>query len=144
MAAGTATVFRCQLCRRSAFDGRRSHLYSAGHRRRLRAVLGRLGEKVAAARAAARRAEVLPFQAGEHERRVWCPCCAREVPSHLGRGARTVLHGGLLQHLASPEHGRAVLKCPFLAQDLSPLSPTYQLFIFLCGKDYLCSVLGII
>ncbi|XP_026564889.1 coiled-coil domain-containing protein 84 isoform X2 [Pseudonaja textilis] len=108
MAAGTATVFRCQLCRRSAFDGRRSHLYSAGHRRRLRAVLGRLGEKVAAARAAARRAEVLPFQAGEHERRVWCPCCAREVPSHLGRGARTVLHGGLLQHLASPEHGRAV------------------------------------
>uniref|UniRef100_A0A8C5RP00 Uncharacterized protein n=1 Tax=Laticauda laticaudata TaxID=8630 RepID=A0A8C5RP00_LATLA len=64
--------------------------------------------QVAAARAAARRAEVLPFQAGEHERRVWCPCCAREVPSHLSRGARTVLHGGLLQHLTSLEHGRAV------------------------------------
>uniref|UniRef100_A0A8C6XTP0 Centrosomal AT-AC splicing factor n=1 Tax=Naja naja TaxID=35670 RepID=A0A8C6XTP0_NAJNA len=134
MADGAVTVFRCQLCRRSAFNGRRSHLYSAGHRQRLRAALGRLGEKVlgararpgsgsaggatdgspaslgqvAAARAAARRAEVQPFQAGEHERRVWCPCCAREIPSHLSRGARTVLHGGLLQHLASPEHGRAV------------------------------------
>ncbi|XP_029139351.1 coiled-coil domain-containing protein 84 [Protobothrops mucrosquamatus] len=107
-AVRAATVFRCQLCRRSAFAGRRSHLYSAGHQRRLRAALARLGEKVAAARAAARRAEVLPFQAGEHERRAWCPCCAREVRRHLSRGARTVLHGGLLQHLASPEHGRAV------------------------------------
>ncbi|XP_058050928.1 centrosomal AT-AC splicing factor isoform X2 [Ahaetulla prasina] len=108
MAAGRATLFRCQLCRLSAFAGRRSHLYSAGHQRRLRAALARLGEKVAAARAAVRRAEVLPFQAGEHERRVWCPCCAREVRSHLSRGARTVLHGGLLEHLASPEHERAV------------------------------------
>ncbi|XP_070621882.1 centrosomal AT-AC splicing factor isoform X2 [Erythrolamprus reginae] len=108
MAGEAATLFRCQLCRRSAFAGRRSHLYSAGHQRRLRAALDRLGEKVAAARAAARRAAVLPFQAGEHERRVWCPCCAREVRSHLSLGARTVLQGGLLEHLASPEHARAV------------------------------------
>lgn len=45
-AARVATVFRCQLCRRSAFAGRRSHLYTAGHQRRLRAALARLGEKV--------------------------------------------------------------------------------------------------
>ncbi|XP_063167026.1 centrosomal AT-AC splicing factor [Candoia aspera] len=108
MAGDAAEVFRCPLCRRSAFVGRRGHLYSAGHQRRLRAALARLGEKVAAAREAARRVVVLPFQAGEHERRVWCLCCAREVRRHLSRGARTVLHGGLLQHLASPEHGKAV------------------------------------
>lgn len=44
--AEAATLFRCQLCGRSAFAGRRSHLYSAGHQRRLRAALARLGEKV--------------------------------------------------------------------------------------------------
>ncbi|XP_013911285.1 PREDICTED: coiled-coil domain-containing protein 84 [Thamnophis sirtalis] len=114
MAAEAATLFRCQLCRRSAFDGRRSHLYSAGHQRRLRAALARLGEKVAAARAAARRAEVLPFQPGEHERRVWCPCCAREVRSHLSRAARTVLHGGLLEHLARKNRADPKQKADFL------------------------------
>ncbi|KAM6432297.1 centrosomal AT-AC splicing factor isoform 2-T2 [Liasis olivaceus] len=133
--AGEAAVFRCQLCRRSAFAGRRGHLYSAGHQRRLRAALARLGEKVAAARAAARRAVVLPFQAGEHERRVWCLCCAREVRRHLSRGARTVLHGGLLQHLASPEHRRAVAAFwwknradPKLKPDFLLSSAEYQRF----------------
>ncbi|NWW72352.1 CCD84 protein, partial [Climacteris rufus] len=45
-------VHYCGLCRRSAFTGRR-HLYSAGHRRRLREALARLQEETAAARAAA-------------------------------------------------------------------------------------------
>ncbi|NXB59595.1 CCD84 protein, partial [Struthidea cinerea] len=44
-------VHYCGLCRRSAFTGRR-HLYSAGHRRRLRETLARLQEATAAARAA--------------------------------------------------------------------------------------------
>ncbi|NXD60748.1 CCD84 protein, partial [Corvus moneduloides] len=46
-------VHYCGLCRRSAFTGRR-HLYSAGHRRRLRETLARLQEATAAARAAGR------------------------------------------------------------------------------------------
>ncbi|XP_072835494.2 centrosomal AT-AC splicing factor [Pogona vitticeps] len=103
------TLFRCPVCRCSAFAGRRSHLHSAGHQRRLRAALARLGEKVEAARRTLRRAAVVPFDPSEHRRPFWCVCCGREVERwHLSAGGRAVLHGGLLQHLASPEHKKAV------------------------------------
>ncbi|KAF7236944.1 Coiled-coil domain-containing protein 84 [Varanus komodoensis] len=98
--AAAATVFRCSLCRRSAFAGRRSHLHSAGHQRRLRGVLARLREKVDAAREVLRRAVVAPVEPAEHERRFWCACCGQEVRRHLSHGGLAVPHGGLLQHLA--------------------------------------------
>ncbi|XP_053223077.1 centrosomal AT-AC splicing factor isoform X3 [Podarcis raffonei] len=95
------TLFRCPLCWCSAFAGRRSHLYSAGHQRRLRGALARLKEKVAAARKMLKRASVVPFDPGEHERQFWCICCRQEVKLHLSQGSLAVLHGGLLQHMAS-------------------------------------------
>ncbi|NXY25114.1 CCD84 protein, partial [Atrichornis clamosus] len=65
-------VHYCGLCRRSAFTGRR-HLYSVGHRRRLREVLTRLQEATAAARAAATDvdAAVRRYDPAEHDGRVW-------------------------------------------------------------------------
>ncbi|XP_060106837.1 centrosomal AT-AC splicing factor [Heteronotia binoei] len=101
-------LFRCPLCRRSAFSGRRSHLYSAGHQRRLRAVLARLRQKAEAARQALRQARVAPYDPAEHEQRFWCACCGREERRHLSHGGLALLHAGLVQHLASPEHRKAV------------------------------------
>nr|XP_019829747.1 PREDICTED: coiled-coil domain-containing protein 84-like [Bos indicus] len=46
----------------------------------------------------------------EHERWCWCLCCGCEVRKHLSHGNLTVLHGGLLGHLASPEHKKATNK----------------------------------
>ncbi|NXR63681.1 CCD84 protein, partial [Rhadina sibilatrix] len=67
-------VYYCGLCRRSAFTGRR-HLYSAGHRQRLREALAQLQEAAAAARAAAAVADgvaaVRRYDPAEHDGRVW-------------------------------------------------------------------------
>ncbi|NXX32893.1 CCD84 protein, partial [Nicator chloris] len=67
-------VHYCGLCRRSAFTGRR-HLYSAGHRRRLREALAQLQEATAAARTAAATADgaaaVRRYDPAEHDGRVW-------------------------------------------------------------------------
>ncbi|NWU41932.1 CCD84 protein, partial [Hylia prasina] len=67
-------VHYCALCRRSAFTGRR-HLYSPGHRRRLREALAQLQEATAAARAAAAVADgaavVRRYDPAEHDGRVW-------------------------------------------------------------------------
>ncbi|NXJ71080.1 CCD84 protein, partial [Rostratula benghalensis] len=66
-------VHYCDLCRRTSFSGRR-HLYSTGHRRRLREALAELQETVAAARAAAAaggEAALRPYEPAERERRVW-------------------------------------------------------------------------
>lgn len=55
--------------------------------------------QVEAARKAVRSAQVARY-VPEHERRCWCPCCGCEVRLHLSHGTLTVLHGGLLEHLA--------------------------------------------
>ncbi|XP_004712892.1 centrosomal AT-AC splicing factor [Echinops telfairi] len=62
--------------------------------------------QVEAARKAVRAAQVERY-GPQHDRRCWCLCCAREVRRHLSHGNVTVLHGGLLEHLASPEHKKA-------------------------------------
>ncbi|XP_048199914.1 centrosomal AT-AC splicing factor isoform X2 [Perognathus longimembris pacificus] len=96
---------RCPLCRQTFFCGR-GHVYSRKHQRQLKAALERLLPQVAAARKAIRAAQVERY-VPEHERCCWCPCCGREVRRHLSHGNVTVLHGGLLEHLASPEHRKA-------------------------------------
>ncbi|XP_054853699.1 centrosomal AT-AC splicing factor isoform X2 [Eublepharis macularius] len=101
-------AYRCPLCRRSAFSGRRSHLYSAGHQRRLRGVLARLREKVEAARKTLKHAVVVPYDPVEHEKQFWCTCCKQEVKQHLSHGILTALCGGIVEHMASPEHKTAV------------------------------------
>ncbi|KAB0406107.1 hypothetical protein E2I00_019228 [Balaenoptera physalus] len=91
-----ATAERCTVCRQTFFCGR-GHVYSRKHQRQL---------KVEAARKAVRAAQVERF-VPEHERCCWCLCCGCEVRKHLSHGNLTVLHGGLLEHLASPEHKKA-------------------------------------
>ncbi|XP_074832890.1 centrosomal AT-AC splicing factor isoform X2 [Carettochelys insculpta] len=102
-------VFYCPLCRLTAFAGRR-HLYGSSHQRRLRGALGRLQAKVQVARKVIKSAMVVKYEAGEHEQLFWCLCCKQEVKRHLSHGSLTVLHGGLLQHLASLEHKKEVNK----------------------------------
>ncbi|XP_074018565.1 centrosomal AT-AC splicing factor [Numenius arquata] len=101
-------VHYCDLCRRTSFSGRR-HLYSAGHRRRLREALSELQEAVAAARAAAAaggEAALRPYDPAEHGRRVWCLVCGRGVRRDGRSGGMALPQAGLLRHLAGPDHRR--------------------------------------
>ncbi|XP_004604794.2 centrosomal AT-AC splicing factor isoform X1 [Sorex araneus] len=100
-----APAQRCPLCRQTFFCGR-GHVYSHKHQRQLKVALERLLPQVEAARKAVRAAQVERY-VPEHERRCWCPCCSCEVRKHLSHANLTVLHGGLLEHLASPEHRKA-------------------------------------
>ncbi|XP_077903259.1 centrosomal AT-AC splicing factor isoform X3 [Ictidomys tridecemlineatus] len=99
---------RCPLCRQTFFCGR-GHVYSRKHQRQLKAALERLLPQVEAARKAVRAAQVERY-VPEHDRCCWCLCCSCEVQKHLSHGNLTVLHGGLLEHLASPEHKKATNK----------------------------------
>ncbi|XP_063111974.1 centrosomal AT-AC splicing factor isoform X2 [Cavia porcellus] len=99
---------RCPLCRQTFFCGR-GHVYSRKHQRQLKGALERFLPQVEAARKAVRAAQVERYMP-EHERCCWCLCCGREVRKHLSYGNLTVLHGALLEHLASPEHRKATNK----------------------------------
>ncbi|EDL95319.1 rCG58288, isoform CRA_f [Rattus norvegicus] len=87
---------RCPLCRQTFFCGR-GHVYSHKHQRQLKGALERFLPQV-------------ECYVPEHDRCCWCPCCGCEVRKHLSHGNLTVLHGGLLEHLASPEHKKATNK----------------------------------
>ncbi|KAM8815456.1 centrosomal AT-AC splicing factor isoform 1-T1 [Rhynchonycteris naso] len=100
-----APAHLCPLCRQTFFCGR-GHVYSRKHQRQLKAALDRLLPQVEAARKAIRAAQVVRY-VPEHERCCWCLCCSCEVRKHISHGNLTVLHGGLLEHLASPEHKKA-------------------------------------
>nr|XP_023413975.1 coiled-coil domain-containing protein 84 isoform X2 [Loxodonta africana] len=93
-----APAHHCPLCRQTFFCGR-GHVYSRKHQRQLRAALERLLPQVEAARKAVRAAQVERY-VPEHDRCCWCLCCSCEVRKHLSHGNLTVLHGGLLEHLA--------------------------------------------
>uniref|UniRef100_A0A8C3WRF6 Centrosomal AT-AC splicing factor n=1 Tax=Catagonus wagneri TaxID=51154 RepID=A0A8C3WRF6_9CETA len=103
-----APAQRCSICRQTFFCGR-GHVYSRKHQRQLKVALERLLPQVEAARKATRAAQVERY-VPEHERCCWCLCCGCEVRKHLSHGNLTVLYGGLLEHLASPEHKKATNK----------------------------------
>ncbi|XP_006890953.1 PREDICTED: coiled-coil domain-containing protein 84 [Elephantulus edwardii] len=103
-----APAHHCPICRQTFFCGR-GHVYSLKHKRQLQVALERLLPQVEAARKAVRAAQVERY-APEHDQRCWCLCCACEVRKHLSHGNLTVLHGGLLEHLASLEHKKATNK----------------------------------
>ncbi|XP_030077550.1 coiled-coil domain-containing protein 84 [Microcaecilia unicolor] len=55
-------------------------------------------------------AEVVKYNFIEHEQNIWCYCCQVEVKKHMSNGNLTVIYGGLLEHLASPEHRKETNK----------------------------------
>lgn len=79
--------------------GRRGGQVGGGRVARAQRPLSALRAQVEAARKAVRAAQVERY-VPEHDRRCWCPCCSCEVRKHLSHANLTVLHGGLLEHLA--------------------------------------------
>ncbi|XP_004916119.2 coiled-coil domain-containing protein 84 isoform X2 [Xenopus tropicalis] len=103
-------VYECNVCKRSVFTGRRKHVYERSHRERLAGLLKGFSSKVAGARKMIKVASVVKYDSLEHEQRFWCYCCEEEVKRHTSDGTLTVLYGGMLEHMKSPQHKKAVNK----------------------------------
>eukprot|EP00079_Xenopus_tropicalis_P027985 XP_012822470.1 PREDICTED: coiled-coil domain-containing protein 84 isoform X6 [Xenopus tropicalis] len=103
-------VYECNVCKRSVFSGRRKHVYERSHRERLAGLLKGFSSKVAGARKMIKVASVVKYDPLEHEQRFWCYCCEEEVKRHTSDGTLTVLYGGMLEHMKSPQHKKAVNK----------------------------------
>ncbi|XP_015192878.2 centrosomal AT-AC splicing factor [Lepisosteus oculatus] len=99
-------AFYCSVCKQTSFAGK-GHMYAKTHQNKLKAVLSKFLDKVKEARRCLKSPRVEKFDPTEHERHVWCYCCGQEVRRHVTNGNLTVLHGGLLEHLASQEHRKS-------------------------------------
>uniref|UniRef100_A0A3Q1EKU2 Centrosomal AT-AC splicing factor n=1 Tax=Acanthochromis polyacanthus TaxID=80966 RepID=A0A3Q1EKU2_9TELE len=96
-------TFYCAICRQTTFTGKR-HIFGKNHQSRLRVVLLKFVEKVKEARRTLKKPQVEKFDCTQHKQTFWCYCCGLNIESNVTDGNMAVLHGGLLEHMATPEH----------------------------------------
>ncbi|XP_041856613.1 coiled-coil domain-containing protein 84 [Melanotaenia boesemani] len=96
-------AYYCAICRQTTFSGKK-HIFEKNHQSRLRVVLLKFLEKVKEARRTLKKPQVEKFDCTQHKKTFWCYCCELEVERNVTDGNMTVLHGGLLEHMATPEH----------------------------------------
>ncbi|XP_029019729.1 coiled-coil domain-containing protein 84 [Betta splendens] len=96
-------TFYCAICRQTAFTGK-SHIFGKNHQSKLRVVLLKFLEKVKEARRTLKNPQVEKFDCTQHKQTFWCYCCELEIERHSTDGNMTVLHGGLIEHMTTPEH----------------------------------------
>ncbi|KAK6469224.1 coiled-coil domain-containing protein 84 isoform X2 [Huso huso] len=96
-------AFYCSVCKQTFFAGK-SHIFGKKHQDKLKIVLTKFLDKVKEARRMLKAPAVEKYDVTEHELNLWCYCCGAEVQKHITNGNLTVLCGGLLEHMASPEH----------------------------------------
>uniref|UniRef100_A0A672Z775 Coiled-coil domain containing 84 n=1 Tax=Sphaeramia orbicularis TaxID=375764 RepID=A0A672Z775_9TELE len=102
-------AYYCSICRQTTFSGK-SHIFGKSHQSRLRVVLLKFLEKVKEARRTLKKPQVEKFDCSQHKQTFWCYCCDLEVEKHVTDGNMTVLHGGLLEHMATQEHRKSAHK----------------------------------
>ncbi|XP_019741052.1 centrosomal AT-AC splicing factor [Hippocampus comes] len=102
-------AYYCAICRQTAFNGK-GHIFGKHHQSRLRLVIMKFIEKVKEARRTLKKPEVEKFDCTQHKKTFWCYCCGQEVERNVSDGNMTVLHGGLLEHMATPEHRKSTHK----------------------------------
>ncbi|XP_053726834.1 coiled-coil domain-containing protein 84 [Synchiropus splendidus] len=93
----------CAICRHTSFNGK-SHIFSKTHQSKLRVVLLKFFEKVKEARRTLKTPLVETFDVTQHMDKFWCYCCQLEVERNITDGNMTVIWGGLLEHMAKPDH----------------------------------------
>lgn len=96
-------AYYCAICGQTTFNGK-GHIFGKTHQSRLRVVLLKFIEKVKEARRTLKKAQVEKFDCTQHKQTFWCYCCGCEIQRNVTDGNMTVLYGGLLEHMATPEH----------------------------------------
>ncbi|XP_056447441.1 coiled-coil domain-containing protein 84 [Gadus chalcogrammus] len=96
-------AFHCAVCRQTFFCGKK-HIFGKSHQSRLKVVILKFIEKVKEARQTIKSPQVERFDGTKHGGTFWCYCCGIEMERNVTDGNVVVLHGGLLEHMATPEH----------------------------------------
>ncbi|XP_008281766.1 centrosomal AT-AC splicing factor [Stegastes partitus] len=60
--------------------------------------------QVKEARRTLKKPQVEKFDCTQHKQTFWCYCCGLDIESNVTDGNMAVLYGGLIEHMATPEH----------------------------------------
>lgn len=92
----------CKLCQINHTQ-RRKHIFAKKHQKRLKWVLQKYGKKIKECRIYLDN-PIIQEGNYEAEEKFWCHCCYKEIDKHVSDHLKTILYGGVLEHLASEEH----------------------------------------
>ncbi|ROL48735.1 Coiled-coil domain-containing protein 84 [Anabarilius grahami] len=95
-------AFYCSICRKTDFTGK-GHIHGKSHQSKLKVILVKFMEKVKEARRTIKNPQVEKCSP-HHDVKFWCYCCSLEVQTHVTDSNISVMHGGLLEHMSTPEH----------------------------------------
>uniref|UniRef100_A0A672QXX1 Coiled-coil domain-containing protein 84-like n=1 Tax=Sinocyclocheilus grahami TaxID=75366 RepID=A0A672QXX1_SINGR len=95
-------AFYCSICRKTDFSGK-GHIYGKSHQSKLKVILVKFMEKVKEAKRTIKNPQVEKYSP-DHDEKFWCYCCVLEVQKHVTDSNISVLYGGLLEHMSTPEH----------------------------------------
>ncbi|XP_037536184.1 coiled-coil domain-containing protein 84 [Nematolebias whitei] len=97
-------AYYCAICKQTTFSGGKKHIFGKNHQSRLRVVLLKFTEKVKEARRTLKKPQIEKFDCTQHKQTFWCYCCSAEVEKHVTDDNMTVIHGGLVEHMATRQH----------------------------------------
>ncbi|XP_067261596.1 coiled-coil domain-containing protein 84 isoform X2 [Chanodichthys erythropterus] len=95
-------AFYCSICRKTDFTGK-GHIHGKSHQSKLKVILVKFMEKVKEARRTIKNPQVDKYSP-HHDVKFWCYCCSLEVQTHVTDSNISVMYGGLLEHMSTPEH----------------------------------------
>jgi len=92
----------CKLCKKN-HTLQQKHIYTKKHKLKLKTVLQKYGQKIKDCRPYLNNPVI---QEGEFEpdAKFWCHCCNDSFKKHVTDGFKSILYGGVIEHLASEDH----------------------------------------
>lgn len=92
----------CSVCRVN-HSHKHKHIFTKKHKQKLNDILQKYGQKIKECRPYLND-PVIQEGSFEPERKFWCHCCAETVLKHVTDFLKTILYGGVIEHLASEKH----------------------------------------
>lgn len=92
----------CKICRFNHTQ-KRKHIFTTKHKQEMKCILQKFGSKIKLSRPYLNNPVI---QEGEYEpgSMFWCHCCSGNFVKHVTDRFKTILFGGVIEHLASNEH----------------------------------------
>lgn len=92
----------CKLCQINHTQ-QRKHIYTKKHQKKLKWVLQKYGQKIKECRPYLSN-PVIQEGDFESDKNFWCHCCGNSYKKHVSDYVKTILYGGVIEHLATEEH----------------------------------------
>merc|ERR1711962_200366 len=97
----------CEICRIN-HDRKRKHVYSKKHKEKVNTLLDKFAKRIKEIRLFLQNPVVEEGEPQSTKKTFWCQFCRSEYPKHVTDKTKTIMYGGVLEHLSCYAHSDAL------------------------------------